>query len=430
MKKILVVIFLVFALVSWGCDDGKKTLSGDEEGIILIEERTLTEEEIEEECPNGGVKIVTGFDKNGNGVLDEDEIYDTHFVCHGEDGKDGEDGADGEDGDKGDKGDKGDQGYPGDQGEKGEDGTSTLTKVVPIEEGDTGHDCENGGYWVITCEDNGDAECVEDTEKYEAVCHGVDGDQGDPGDQGDQGDPGNDGACYGNTAPVIDEIMINGIEYTETPVAILDGIAAVNIVATDEDDGDELAYVITGSGAMIVQDETDKHKFTLTFNSEGIYYFSVIVSDGCQMAVKSFAVDVVCAGDFPHFHKGLCWSDRLTSTNWANAISYCEDMGGRLPNIQELRMLIQNCPQTEYPQPDGQDPWCEIEDPDKLASGDWTDACNPECSGDLNVFGNTGYFRSSSSHVDNTDNAWGVSFGYGNVSNRNKATLYYAMCVR
>ena len=59
MKRLLVVMFLVFALVSWGCDGGTKTLSDHEEGIILIKERSLTEEEIKEECPNGGVKIVT-----------------------------------------------------------------------------------------------------------------------------------------------------------------------------------------------------------------------------------------------------------------------------------------------------------------------------------------------------------------------------------
>jgi len=179
---------------------------------------------------------------------------------------------------------------------------------------------------------------------------------------------------------------------------------------------------------MIEQDGTDKYKFTLTFNSEGVYYFSVIVSDGCQMAVESFAVDAVCAVDFPNYHDGRCWSDKPSSTmEWQDAMDYCEGMGGKLPNIQELRTLIQNCPQTEYPQPDGQDSWCEIEDPDKLASGDWTDDCHPGCSGDLSVFEDTGWFWSSSVQSDDTSYAWRVDFGNGNVygSNRN----YNSLCV-
>jgi hypothetical protein len=423
MKKILITMLLLSVFMVVSCGDGKKTLS--EEGVILIEERSLSEEEIEEECPNGGVKIVTGFDKNGNGVLDEDEIYDTYFVCHGEDGEDGKDGTDGE---EGAEGRPGTDGKDGDGGTDGEDGTSTLTEVIPIEEGDEGHDCENGGYWVITCEDDGDGECVEDTEVFEAVCHGVDGEKGEPGNPGDKGA---DGVCAGNNAPEIDNIKINGTEYPGTPVETFDGVAIIEITATDDNDGDNLIYVVTGSGAIIEQNETDNHKFTLNFNSEGVYYFSVIVSDGCQMAVESFAVDAVCAVDFPNYHDGRCWSDKSSSTmEWQDAMDYCEGMGGKLPNIQELRTLIQNCPEIEYPQPDSQDSWCEIEDPDKLASGDGTDDCSPGCSGDLNIFGDTGWFWSSSVRSDDTDHAWVVDFTLGKVNDSLWYYVNYVRCVK
>jgi hypothetical protein len=39
-----------------------------------------------EECPEGGIRVSTGNDTNGNGVLDPDEITDTVFVCNGQDG--------------------------------------------------------------------------------------------------------------------------------------------------------------------------------------------------------------------------------------------------------------------------------------------------------------------------------------------------------
>ena len=40
-------------------------------------------------CPNGGVKIETGIDTNENGMLDENEVTDTVYVCNGEPGEDG-----------------------------------------------------------------------------------------------------------------------------------------------------------------------------------------------------------------------------------------------------------------------------------------------------------------------------------------------------
>jgi hypothetical protein len=34
-------------------------------------------------CPGGGVAIRTGLDRNGNGILDDDEVGDTEYVCDG-----------------------------------------------------------------------------------------------------------------------------------------------------------------------------------------------------------------------------------------------------------------------------------------------------------------------------------------------------------
>ncbi len=42
-------------------------------------------------CDAGGVEISMGFDQNENRVLDSDEVVDTYIVCNGVDGQDGSD---------------------------------------------------------------------------------------------------------------------------------------------------------------------------------------------------------------------------------------------------------------------------------------------------------------------------------------------------
>jgi len=46
-------------------------------------------------CPEGGTRIDTGIDDNGDGALDSGEIDDTVFICNGADGNDGNDGTNG-----------------------------------------------------------------------------------------------------------------------------------------------------------------------------------------------------------------------------------------------------------------------------------------------------------------------------------------------
>jgi hypothetical protein len=56
-------------------------------------------------CPAGGVRIDLGYDDGAgggtaaDGVLDDDEVHESHFACNGEDGTDGQAGTDGTDGD-------------------------------------------------------------------------------------------------------------------------------------------------------------------------------------------------------------------------------------------------------------------------------------------------------------------------------------------
>jgi len=59
------------------------TCNGIDGNISLV---NITDEVAGENCENGGVKIDSGVDDNGNGTLDEDEISVTRFICDGIDG--------------------------------------------------------------------------------------------------------------------------------------------------------------------------------------------------------------------------------------------------------------------------------------------------------------------------------------------------------
>lgn len=49
-------------------------------------------------CDSGGLKIETGADLSGDGILDADEVESTQYVCSGADGETGATGGDGSDG--------------------------------------------------------------------------------------------------------------------------------------------------------------------------------------------------------------------------------------------------------------------------------------------------------------------------------------------
>ena len=137
-----------------------------------------------------------------------------------------------------------------------------------------------------------------------------------------------------------------------------------------------------------------------------------------------------CSGNFPKRHKDLCWSDlALIKMNWSDANLYCEVWGGRLPNIQELRSLIKECPENEYPKPDGQNPWCEIEDLGNLG-GDVCDGCTSDTIGEYSVFGEAYYFWSSSAFVFHPFYVWYVDFTDGKVYYTHHTNNIYAYCVR
>ena len=130
--------------------------------------------------------------------------------------------------------------------------------------------------------------------------------------------------------------------------------------------------------------------------------------------------------NFPNEHDGLNWSDASSYyMNWSEAVAYCENLGGRLPTISELRTLIQNCPGT------GTGGQCGVTN-DCLSADCRTDPCY-ECeysvSGKYSVFGDTSRFWSSSELSDYAGLAWLVHFSYGYVYYNLESSYYDVRCV-
>ena len=119
-------------------------------------EFVVSEEPAGENCAEGGSKIESRFDADGNGTFESSEIT-VKYICNGsagpqgskgEQGKQGiagTDGLDGADGAQGERGDKGEQGEQGEAGEKGEAGSDGFDSLVSIVDEAAGDNCENGG---------------------------------------------------------------------------------------------------------------------------------------------------------------------------------------------------------------------------------------------------------------------------------------------
>jgi len=126
---------------------------------------------------------------------------------------------------------------------------------------------------------------------------------------------------------------------------------------------------------------------------------------------------------------------------WNDAVDYCNNLTAcgysdwRLPNINELRTLIKNCPGS---QSSGA---CSVSDPDHLSRDDWSGDCYCEekNSNDYSYskLGDDYFVElwSSSVQSDNSDYVWGVLFEDGGVIDLNKdqrdsSGFHYVRCVR
>ena len=137
----------------------------------------------------------------------------------------------------------------------------------------------------------------------------------------------------------------------------------------------------------------------------------------------------------------LQWSNKASdSMPWNDAINYCKNLneGGhsdwRLPNIDELRTLIKNCPKTES---GGE---CKVSEQGKcLSLKCWQPSSSCSCALKED---NSGYYSklgdddnvgllSSSVVSDDSNRVWYIGFGYaGPTALYNKAISGQVRCVR
>ena len=127
----------------------------------------------------------------------------------------------------------------------------------------------------------------------------------------------------------------------------------------------------------------------------------------------------------------------LDKMTWNEAQDYCKKLDSwgetwRLPNIDELRELVRNCPATE---PGGS---CRVSEEGNCIAGNCSapkDSCTcerkPKNRGFYSMFGDADYIGLwSSSTLSNDDKkAWGAVFYSGMIGSLSKDAKLYARCV-
>jgi hypothetical protein len=131
---------------------------------------------------------------------------------------------------------------------------------------------------------------------------------------------------------------------------------------------------------------------------------------------------------FHNENKGMYWSDRSIFTmKQSVAKEFCSLIGGKLPTISELRTLIKNCPDVE---PEGK---CRVTD-ECRSFRDCRDldcgGCPIEYDGRYSVFGDTGWFWSSSEVSDIEGEGWLISFDDAFVYNKKLFYHRYIRCLK
>ncbi|MBP5202100.1 DUF1566 domain-containing protein [bacterium] len=130
---------------------------------------------------------------------------------------------------------------------------------------------------------------------------------------------------------------------------------------------------------------------------------------------------------------GLSWSEKTSHSKiWSEAVFYCENLeeGGirkwRLPNIDELRTLVQECSGTVT---GGE---CHVSHERGCLSYDscWSRSCLCELdeSGKYSKFGDLGGLWSSSETGD--EGAWHIDFYEAKIVDVHKQDSYAVRCVK
>ena len=172
MKKLTVIslslilagmLFLIFACAK---SEELKTTAKDNSSTNTLAPSSAAKTSVlaigSEECSNGGVKIQTGIDENMNGVLDDNEVDNTAYVCNG---------------------------TPGETGDNGTKGLTGLSSLISSENESAGSNCTTGGIKIIYGIDDNNNGVLESSEVDDKafVCNGIPGATGDNGTKGSTG---------------------------------------------------------------------------------------------------------------------------------------------------------------------------------------------------------------------------------------------------
>jgi hypothetical protein len=127
-------------------------------------------------------------------------------------------------------------------------------------------------------------------------------------------------------------------------------------------------------------------------------------------------------------YASLNWSSRSDTTmSWKAADNYCGAMGGRLPTISELRMLIESCTDVQT------GGLCGVTDSCPASSTCYTskcDGCSSASDGKYSYFDDTVWLWSSTTDSTVSDQAWAVRYTNASVYYYNKASMFHARCVK
>jgi hypothetical protein len=136
---------------------------------------------------------------------------------------------------------------------------------------------------------------------------------------------------------------------------------------------------------------------------------------------------------FCHSRDGLQWSDiSKDKMTWEKGVDYCNNFGGRLPSISELRTLVKDCSVTETGGKCGVTDSC----PESTCwSFDACRGCYFDPNGRYSLFGDTVWLWSSTVPPDDpvykgeAEFAWALNFLEGKMFYQPQSSERYVRCV-